>query len=328
MGLTKEIWIQSITEGLFAANTFAARSLDHSEFTSGKTVHVPNAGNSPSVVKGRSQFPGTVTTRSDNDLYYSIGEYSTDPVRIPDSEKVELSYNKRESVIRNLRSSLEDSVNQDLIYSWIPSTLASGALIATTGSAETAHIATATGSRKQLTRADILSVKVLFDKQNVPQDGRCILLDAIMYNQLLASLTESQANAFLAAADAAKGVVGNLYGFDFYLRSQVAKVAADGTLKTWADTALATDSAAGIAWQEGCVSHAMGQTELFEDDNNPLYYGDILSALVRAGGCYSRYDKKGVALIYQATPEVPQNGGGESGGNDGGGTGEGGGVSA
>ena len=44
MALQVEIWVKSIIEGLFANNTFAARSVDHSEFVNEKTVHVPNAG--------------------------------------------------------------------------------------------------------------------------------------------------------------------------------------------------------------------------------------------------------------------------------------------
>ena len=32
MALQVEIWVKSIIEGLFANNTFAARSVDHSEF--------------------------------------------------------------------------------------------------------------------------------------------------------------------------------------------------------------------------------------------------------------------------------------------------------
>lgn len=39
--------------------------------------------------------------------------------------------------------------------------------------------------------------------------------------------------------------------------------------------------------------------DLFENEQDTLYYGDVMSALVRAGGSYARYDKKGVCIIYQ-----------------------------
>mgnify|MGYP000570690325 CR=1 FL=1 len=42
---------------------------------------------------------------------------------------------------------------------------------------------------------------------------------------------------------------------------------------------------------------------LFDDQGNPLYYGDIISFLQRAGGKSIRADKAGVVLIRQAAAE-------------------------
>ena len=297
MALQKQVWLSSIVELLFASNTFAARSIDHSAFVTNKTVHVPNAGSAPSVTKNRSVFPATASQRTDYDLTYDINEYSTDPVHIQNAEQVELSYNKRESVLKQMKSALADNVHIDLALSWVPSGYAK---VGTSGAATPAHLATATGNRQAMTKADVLAVKNLFDLDDVPQEGRCILLDAVMYNQLLASLSESEAAAFNASVDAQRGIVGRLYGFDFYMRSTVFRVVAAGT--SMASSAGATDSAAGLAWQEDCVSRALGNHELFENEKDALYYGDVMSALVRAGGKYIRNDKKGVAVIYQVTP--------------------------
>ena len=90
MALQKEIWINSIIENLFADNTFAARSVNHSSFVNEKTVHVPNAGSAPSVTKGRISFPASVTTRTDNNWNYSSVEDNTDPYCIPIEVEVEL----------------------------------------------------------------------------------------------------------------------------------------------------------------------------------------------------------------------------------------------
>ncbi|MCQ2308262.1 MAG: hypothetical protein MJ000_12000 [Bacteroidales bacterium] len=297
MALQRQIWLNSIVELLFASNTFAARSIDHSAFVTNKTVHVPNAGSAPSVTKNRSVFPASASQRTDYDLTYDINEYSTNPVHIQNAEQVELSYNKRESVLKQMKSALADSVHIDLALSWVPSGYAK---VGTSGAATPSHLATTTGNRQAMTKADVLAVKNLFDLDDVPQEGRCILLDAVMYNQLLASLSESEAAAFNASVDAQRGVVGKLYGFDFYMRSTVFRVVAAGT--SMPSSAGATDSAAGLAWQEDCVSRALGNHELFENEKDALYYGDVMSALVRAGGKYIRNDKKGVAVIYQVTP--------------------------
>lgn len=297
MGLQKEIWINSLIENLFADNTFANRSVDHSGFVEGQTVHVPNAGGAPAVAKNRKQLPAQISQREDKDLDYKINEYTTDPIILTNAEKVELSYSKRESVVKNSRMALQDSVHADLIYDWVP---ASPFSVKSSGSAVPAHIHGATGNRKAFTKDDVFQVKDIFDVQDIPQVGRCMLLDAIMYNQLLKTLSESEAAAFRGLADLKRGIVGNYLGFDIYMRSKVAKASAAGNMKAWTAEA-ATDLAAGIAWHDGCVSRAIGQTELFDNEKQAAYYGDIISALVRAGGRYIRNDKKGVCLIYQET---------------------------
>lgn len=297
MALQKQIWLNSIVEPLFANNTFAVRSIDHSPFVTDKTVHVPNAGSAPSVVKNRAVFPASAAQRTDYDLTYDINEYSTDPVHIQNAEQVELSYNKRESVLKQMKAALADNVHIDLALSWVPSGYAK---VGTSGAATPSHLASTTGNRQAMTKADVLAIKNLFDLDDAPQGGRCMLLDAVMYNQLLSSLSESEAAAFNASVDAQRGIVGKLYGFDFYMRSTVFRVVAAGT--SMASSTAATDSAAGLAWQEDCVSRALGNHELFENEKDALFYGDVMSALVRAGGKYIRNDKKGVAVIYQVTP--------------------------
>lgn len=300
MALQIEIWVKSIIEGLFANNTFAARSVDHSEWADNKTVHVPNAGDAPKVEKNRKVFPATVTEREDVDLTYQMDEYTVDPVRIPHADQVELSYSKRESVIRQARRKLAQDVHNDIIYGWIPGGVT---VVETAGAEVQAHIKNATGTRKLMTKKTVEEIQTIFDEQDIPEEGRCILLDARMYNQLLNSMTDAERNSFMVCADPVKGVIGKFLGFDFYKRSSVAKTDASGSLKPWSAVADGTDCAAGIAWQEDCVSRALGDSVLFDDENNPLFYGDIISFLQRAGGSYIRSDKKGVVLIKQGATE-------------------------
>lgn len=296
MALQVEIWVKSIIEGLFANNTFAARSVDHSEFVDNKTVHVPNAGAAPNVEKNRTVFPASVTKREDIDLTYNMDEFTVDPVRISHAEQVELSYNKRESIVRQSRRKLAQDIYDSIIYDWIPEGVKS---VETVGAAVAAHIKGATGNRKLMSKDTVKALQTVFDDWELPEEGRCILLDAHMYNQLMDSLTDAQQNNFLACADPARGVIGKYLGFDFYKRGKVAKVATDGTVKPWSAADAATDCAAGLAWQEDCVSRALGESVLFDDEGNPLYYGDVISFLQRAGGRSIRADKAGIVLIKQ-----------------------------
>lgn len=296
MALNKQIWINTVVENFFPNNSFAVKSVDDSAFVNNKTVHIPNAG-APSGVKiNRTQKPASANQRTDYDLTYDIDELTTDPIYIPNVDMVELSYDKRQSVLMNDRTQLQNAAAQNLLYRWFNN----GYIVETTGDVRAAHTSTtATGNRKKITKATVLDISTKFNTDDVPQDNRYILLDAIMYNDLLADLTDKELSAFLASADAQRGVLGNLYGFDIMLRSKVLRLKSDKTLLKWEDNAVATELAAGLAWQEKCVSRAIGGVKMFDSTDNPLYYGDIYSFLMRSGGAMRRYDKKGVAVIAE-----------------------------
>ena len=299
MAIQREIWLRTIVEGLFADNTFAAKAMNDDAYVNqGKTVHIPNAGAPSAVTKNRSTVPATVNKRADVDVTYDLDEYTTDPVLIPHADTVELSYNKRNSVISQDRAALIDKAHEGLLVSWAP---ASANFIRTTGGAVAAHTTGATGNRKAFTAADLLSAMTKMNADNVPLTGRYALLDAQMYSELLASITETDKIGFFAAADVKRGVVGSLYGFEVMVRSRVLVYATAGTVKEWTAAGAATDNAAALAWQENSLSRALGEVKMFDSTNNPTYYGDIYSFLVRCGGAVRRNDKKGVYAIVQDT---------------------------
>lgn len=299
MALNKEIWLADIIEGFFPDNAFIARSIDHSQYVDNKTVHVPNAGGEPEVKLNEVNYPISATKRTDSDLTYNIDDFKVVPIHIQDSEVVELNYDKRQSIVSQCKQVLQRTAMEAILSAWVPSGVAS---VATSGAAAAAHIPSATGNRNKLCREDIYAIKAKFDKDDIPAEGRYILIDAEMYNQLMEDMTDSQVNNFLAGANPETGVIGRFLGFEFYMRSKVLKTTAAGAKKEWSGSAAAKDSAAGLAWYRGSVSRALGNIDMYDDSGNPTYYGDIVSFEVRAGGTCVRGDKKGVVLIYQGTP--------------------------
>lgn len=303
MAIQKEIWMASIVEGLFANNSFMSKAFNADEFvTNGKKVHIPNAGAASGVVKNRSSFPATVNAREDIDLDFDLDEYTTNPIRIPEAEKVELSYNKRESVVRNDRAALIDAAANDFTYKWSPASTSS---IRTTGSAVAAHTASATGYRKAFTKHDVKSAMDNFNANDVPQEDRYMLIDAIMYGQLMDSLTTQEAMAFHSQVDVANGVLGKLYTFNIMMRSKAGRYTTGLVAKAWTSAGAATDNAAALAWHVNSVCRALGEVKPFESVDDPTYYGDIYSFLVRAGGRPMRNDVKGLLAIIQDTA-VPE----------------------
>lgn len=269
MAITREIWLNSLVETLFADNSFAQRLTNHSAFTDGKKVHVPNAGTPPTVVKNRSTFPATVGTRTDADLSYDLDAFTTDPIRIPKVDEYELSYDKRSSVTEQARRALVDAVYLNVLTT-LATTCASGnkSVQATFG------------------KAAMKAIRTNFDEANVPATGRCVVLTPKAYMELLGDLTDAEAMAFTGSADAAQGKVGTIYGFEVFERSKI-----DST---------ASSKVNSIAWQKDSASCALGATDLFVDEGSATMYGDVISAQVRAGGAIIRADKAGVYVTTTA----------------------------
>lgn len=305
MALNKQIWLTTIQENFYPDNSFAVKSIDDSAFVNYRTVHIPNAGAPSSVKTNRTQKPASVAQRTDNDLTYDLDELTTDPIYIPHIDTVELSYDKRNSILTNDRQQLQTEAQQNILYKWFTG----GNIFNTSGDERDAHTsATATGKRKKITKEDVHKLEIKFNQDNVPHESRYLLLDSIMYADLLDSLTEKELMSFQQQANVAEGVMGKLYSFNVMERSQVLRMKADGkSLLEWDKDAIAGELAAGLAWQQQCVSRAQGEVKMFDSTDNPMYYGDIYSFLMRSGGKYRRFDKKGVAAIVEVAAAVVTN---------------------
>lgn len=291
--------MQTIVEGLFAPNSFLSKAFNADSYVNDRIVHIPQAGAPSKIVKNRSEYPAEVKTRTDTDLTYQMSEFTTDPIRIPHADTVELSYDKRNSVLRMDKLALHDYVALDFLKGWSPT---SENIITTTGAAVNAHTSKATGMRNAVTKTDIMNLMTRFNDAEIPQEGRYLLLDANMYTQLLNDLTSAENVAFHATADPKNGVLGKLLSFNIMMRSKVLLYKADGTAKEWSADGAATDNAAALAWHDAFVCRALGEVKMFGNEDDPTYYGDIYSFLVRAGGRVMRADGKGVMALAQGTP--------------------------
>lgn len=296
MAVQKEIWQRDIIEGLFADDSFLSKAVNDDMYVNeGKKVHIPNAGAPSGVSVNRDSLPATVYQRTDLDVEYTLDELTTNPILIPYADLVELSYNKRNSVISQDRKELIFQAAEAILKKWLPG---SSNRVLTTGTGVPAWTPSATGLRKKITPADVSALQLRFNAENVPANDRYLLLDANMYQQLLEGMTETQAIGFFAAADIKRGVVGKLYGFEVMQpRSTVYRFASDGTYKALSAAGAPTDLAGGLAWQLDSLSRALGEVVMFDQVDNPVYYGDVYSFLVRVGGAIRRYDKKGVYAI-------------------------------
>lgn len=305
MAVQKEIWTDYIIQKYYKALQFLQYSFKvPSEFIyGGKVVHIPVAGANPNIERNRAVLPATVVKRTDSEITYSIAEFTSDPVLIPNADLYELSYDKMDSVIGDHMNALMELAAEWMIYDWL--TASGGAVtnaqqLRTLGAATAAHLAGATGNRKAFTKESLKAARTLMNKNNIPSEGRYALLDSDMMDQLMDD-PDLKARDKSLELDMKGGIVARLYGFDLLERSTagVFDNTATPVAKDPDAAAGVADNAAAICWQRDQVENALGQVELFEDQGNPTFYGDIYSAILRSSGRLRR-DKGVVAIIQEA----------------------------
>lgn len=299
MAIVTEIWASDIAAQLFRDNTFLRRSKNDDAFVDNRTVHLPQSGAKPNVERARAILPAVITQRTDTIVDYDLIEFTSDPTLITDIDEIEVSYDKRASVLGDHSMQINDSIADYLAYAWAPS-LASN-IISTTGSTSRAASAPgATGTRKILTKADVLSAKVFMDRNDIPLDGRFLLLNADMYNDLLQDSTLLNRD-YMTTPNLETGSVGRLFGFEIYVRSLVGRYGTGSvTPKDPTAANATTDNAYGLAWQQNFVRAAKGGVKVYADENKPEYYGSIFSAMSRAGGSKAYSNQRGVCALVEA----------------------------
>lgn len=299
LGITLEVWANYIIERFYKDNAFLRFVYDDSSYVlQGRVVYIPQAGAKPGTTKNRSSFPATATRRTDSVISYALDEFTTDPTHIPNIDKIHLSYDKQDSVLGDHMVVLDELVAESMLVAWA----ANATAFATTGGVnggEVAPITGQTGNRKGLHHKDLAKLMVQMNVDNVPKEDRHILIDDNMYEFFYDSLSDNQQRGFSDYVDAKNGIVGKLHGFNIHTRSSVLLATAAGAAKAVGASVAATDKLSSFAWHKNSIAAAIGDHKLFQDLNNPLYYGDIHSLLMMAGGRVRREDGKGVYMVVQ-----------------------------
>lgn len=310
MALEKQIWLSDIEKNLFANDQFMQLvGKDDSGYVDNKTVHIPQSGNKPTVVKNRGTVPAAIAQRTDTEVTYDLSSFSTDPILIKDYDDVQfLSYDKRMDVLGDHIKTLGNTIANYTLYNW-GSTLSTN-IVRTSGSNSTGSLAnsTASGNRKLLTLADLTSARKIIDGQNLGAGKIFMICPTNMYWNDLLSITEfTKALDFGGKAVLPDGSLPNVLGMSVLTRSSVLTYDNTGTpvRKTLADngnvlTAASSDNNAILVVHESYVRKALGKIKIFDDTDKPEYYGSIFSAELFHGAAKSRTNEEGIVTIIQS----------------------------
>lgn len=310
MAIQKDIWTRHVEQQLFKDNKFLSSFTPaEKENINGRTVTIPNAGAAANVVKNRTTLPATVTQRTDVPTSYEIAEFTTDPRVIKNADKYELSYDKRQSVIRDDTAKLAEEVAEEALLSIVRSpvgtttNLPATSILVTAGGDVPATAPGATGNVKSYSINDFQRARSFLIRQKAWTEGQMYaVITAEAEAQMFPAdsvVTATYMNA-VSEAERRSGVMYKAFGFKIFTRSTAFILNAAGAFKPLS-AAPATTDVEGIVFYNGLnVEFAMGDVEFFDNPGRSEYYGDLLSFIVRAGGRARRENFEGVLVIKQA----------------------------
>jgi hypothetical protein len=307
MALIKEIWVADVQEALNRNADFLPFSIDDSAYIAFGTVHIPQSGGNPTVIKNPATFPLTISERTDTDRTYAMNQFALEPTLITNLDELQISYDKRQSVLGQQITTLTQRIGDEVAISWTATGAAN--LRDTSGTASGSALAPgATGTRKAVTLADIAYLAQKLDLDNVPRGGRKLLMSTGMFWQLMeiSDVLRASYNGFQNQGNVLQtGTVAQLFGFDIMIRPVVSVFADTATSpKAFGAATATTDNLACIAFHTSTVRRALGSiTPLYNSGSNgnglPEYLGSIFNMEVMLGSAIGRADMKGVATLVQ-----------------------------
>lgn len=281
-GLQKEIWTDILLEGFYPDSSFISQARDMSSLVEYNTINLAEAGASPIVLIDNSSYPISVAQRSDTPLTLALKTLDTTSTVVRNVEEMETSYDKMASVIYGHKQELMRIATKLAAWNWAPASDATlTPVIAATGALS--------GGYKKLTFADVLTLMKRFNLADIPEDGRCLVLNPIHEADLIAE--------DLALYKAA--MAGNtLFGFKLFRTSVTPVYNASTGIKCayGAAAAPSTDTISSFAFQKDEVMKAMGTVEMFANFKDPAHKGDVVNFQMRFVALPLR--SKAIAALY------------------------------
>jgi len=299
--LQTEVWIADIQEQLYYGNEFLFLAQDHSEFVKNKTVHIPQAGDKPAVVKNRTAVNTDPIQRTDTELTYDLDNYTTNPILVKNIEELQISYNKRQSVLGSHIATLSDTIAVETLQKWAVSGSTTHVLRTTGAATGTLPHSTATGTRLKLTKEDMARASARMDLDKVPQKERYAVMPAAMFYDLFTDSDLVRSRATISEDMLKKGVITELFGFNIIKRGEVVTYTSAATpiLRAAGAAAAATDCAGTVCFSRFMTSQALGEIMVYINEGDAQKYGDVMSAEVNHGAHYLRPNNVGRVSIAQ-----------------------------
>lgn len=279
----KEVFLALILALFYPDSSWLSELTNLDHLVEYNTINLSQVGADPDVVINNTNWPLTPTQRTDSGLEMVLATYDTKPTHVTNVEELETSYNKLESVLRQHAETLRVKVTVSAAYNISPtSNTANTPVLKTTGVARP-------DGNLAITFADIIRLRTAFNKQNIPMDGRVLVLSTTHEEDLLVE----DLNLYRAAM-----TTGTLYNFRVYISNVNPTYSAAGVKNSVG----AIGQTSSFAFYKPEVMRCMGDIEGEPEKRWADYRGWLLGMQLRFSAMAIR--NKGIAAIYSDVAQI------------------------
>jgi hypothetical protein len=300
----KRHFSSDVQERLFPDNTFYATAQSDAAGIDTLEIEIPQDEDGDiEVIENPTKFPIESMTEEDKRLTYGAKLLVTRPHTITWENQLLTSYDKRAAKSRKHEGSIQTQLANNIMHDW--ATTKEAFKFLTSGASRTASAPGATGNRKRAVDTDFLKVFSLFNSLNIPMEQRIVVVNSAIFEDLITiskdyvkgSDTKSIVDSLM------KGAMGQIYGFNVFMRSQTTSFTNDAVPLKKAPKAAkaATDCASAIFFHPKFVRYIKGTVMVNADPYNKpeLAGGRNFNLMVRGGGATSRLSETGVAALIE-----------------------------
>jgi len=296
-----QMWSAEVQKQLFETEDFTRYSQNFASMEASSKFTIPSSGSILASTDDLSR-PLTPGQRTDTAVELEMLPLIVNPFFVNLEDAWELSFDKRASITEGMANSLNDLGKQKVYWGWMNTSKFANS-IKTTGLTGSTLATGATGTRKKITYDDILNATLKLDLQNVPHDGRVMVVPPALYKEIKA-LSQFVASDVLSTELLSRGVVGMIDGISV-VRANVNQVLVDavasGSTSVSADFGVTgtTYSFFIPVYHPSMVARVIGRSQVWVDTASAIYTSDVISATQAIAGGLTRYDKSGYVAIIQ-----------------------------
>lgn len=264
MGLQKEVWVGDIKEQPIPDTSFVMESVDMSEYVENNKLHLAEAGIEPGVHEdyfagNENELP--VASIADIPSEVVLRTYSTEQTRHRKLQEIELSYNKRASIVKRHKNGLVKKISDRAAHAWSPIANDSFNKIITLGSTDSVIDA-------------LLELEAFYMDLDLTENlNICLTTDHM-------KRIKKENKTLYKEMRANKGDI--FYGFKIHHTSRSPLYTSTGAKKPFASTFVAGDKKASFGWCKDEVFRCFGDVEVYETLSHAGLQADIISFAERA----------------------------------------------